>query len=171
MCHDQVVVIRRQRQIAEIGLNEINWSGARSLPGERNHSCARLDAIDLRAGVKPDEIGKKTPIPLPCDEDAAGRLDLPNECKSRRLQLRTKSKRLEPAIVRRDAIEAHRIEKSSANSGVSRTRSAKAVRLSRARWCATLSLTSRSALAARQSQSGKAKRQKRAQASAARAMP
>ena len=127
MGHDQVV-IRRQRHIAEIGLKEINWSGARSLPGERNHARTRLDAIDCRGGMDPDELAKEASVSLPCDEDLTRRCDLPNESKSRFLQLPAKSERLEPAIMRRDAIEAHRSEKGKASSGVSRTRSARAVR-------------------------------------------
>ena len=152
-------------------MNEIDSFIRASHSRQLDHSRARLDAIDRSARVQPNELGKKATIPLTHDEHATRRPDLAEEGEAGPLQSIPENERLEPAIMRRHPIETHRSEKGSASKGVSRTRSASAVRLSRARRGARFSLTSRSALAARQNQSGKAKRQKMAQTSAAKTMP
>src|SRR6185312_8806327 len=134
--------------------------GRESPAGEANHACAGFETIDRRLRICPNELSEKAPVSLAHDEDPPRRIDLPNECGARLLQLRTENQRLEPAIMPRDPVEIHRSEKGSAASGVRRTRSARAVRLSRGRWWERFSLTSRKALPARQSQSGQAKCQK-----------
>ena len=120
--------------------------------------------------MDPEQFREETSVSLAHDENPVRPPDLPDERDPCLLELLPERDRLEPAIMRRDAIEAHRSEKSNTRRGVSRTRSASAVRLSRGRYSETFSLTSKSALAPRQSQSGMANRQKTAKTTAARAM-
>ena len=158
--HEQIVAFALQPCLAEIGANELNPAGLDSRARDLDHARARLDTINFRAGVRPDELGEKAAVPLTCHQHPPRRGDLPNERGSRLLEFAPEDERLEPAIMRRDPIEVHRREKSRTASGVSRTRSASAVRLSRARSSERFSLTSSSALTPMQIQSGQAKCQK-----------
>jgi len=119
----------------------------------------------------PNEFTKKTSIPLAHDKDTMRRVDFAQERDPRLLKLIAEDDRLELAIRRRDGIEIHRHAKGRMASGVSKTRSASAVRLSRERPVGWFSLTSKIALTPRQSQSGRANRQKNARTAATKASP
>ncbi len=169
MRDDEIVSVFRQRNLANIRRDEVYLRVSHLSPRQFNHPFACFDTIHGHSRISPNELGEETSIPLTDNEDAARPPDLPHERDASLLELVPENDRLEPAIRRRDAIEIHRRAMGSRMSGVSKTRSASAVRLSRGRPGAKSSLTSRNALAPRQSQSSQANRQKTAQASAARA--
>ena len=133
MRDDQVVGSRFHGCIPHIRMDEMDLRRVYPLPRQLDHTLARFDAIDCRGGMRPNEFGKETSVPLAHDQDPARRMNFPDECSPRLLELIPESQRLEPAIMRRDAVEIHRREKKSAMSGVRSTRSARAVRLSRGR--------------------------------------
>ncbi len=168
---DEVVRIFRQAQIADLRTCETHARVTHSFSRQRDHARTCFDAIDFRVRIRPDEFSEEATVPLAHHQNSPRRAYLPDKSDSRLLELIAENHCLERAIKRRNSIEAHRNENGSASSGVSKTRSARAVRVSRGRRSARFSLTSRSALAPRHNQSGKAKRQAMPQARAATAMP
>ena len=129
MGHDQIVASLLERELPEIGLNEVHLRPSpEPRTRERNHTRARVHTIDLRPGMYPHELDKETSVAFADDEGPARRFDLPQQREPRLLELIAKNDSLERAIKRRDPVKTHRNEKGSASNGVSRTRSARAVR-------------------------------------------
>lgn len=78
--------------------------------------------------MSPNELSKETPVPFADDQDPARTLNFLQESIPGLLQLIPKDESLERTVKRRDPVEAHRSDKGNASKGVSRTRSARAVR-------------------------------------------
>ena len=129
MGHDQIVAILLEGELPQICLHEVDLGPcAQPRARERDHARARFEAIDLRPGMHPNELCQKTPIPFADDQHPARRWEVANERQPRLLELIAKNEPLERAIKGRDPIETHRSKKGSASKGVSKTRSARAVR-------------------------------------------
>jgi len=98
MSHDEIVSAGRQVRGADIFENEANVRRGDPHPGEGDHACAGVEAIDRGVRISPNELSKKTPVPLAHDEHPPRGVDLPHEREARPLQLITENQRLEPAI-------------------------------------------------------------------------
>ena len=102
-----------------------------ALARQLQHSLARVDAIDLDSRMEPQPFTKKSSIPLPYDEHTSRRGDLAETRDATALEVITKGDPLQRPIPGRERVEAHAFVTKNASSGVSRTRSASAVRWSR----------------------------------------
>ena len=100
----------------------------KTLPRQLQHSLARVDAIDLDSRMDPQQFAKKSSIPLAYDERTPRRDDLAETGDAATLEVITKGDPLQRPIPGRERVEAHAFMTRSASSGVSRTRSASAVR-------------------------------------------
>ena len=98
------------------------------LPSQLQHPFTRVDAIDLDPRMEPQQFAKESPIPLTYDKRTLRSGDFSETRDATALEGVTKGDPLQRAIPRRDRVEAHAFMRNSARSGVSRTRSAKAVR-------------------------------------------
>ena len=76
-----------------------------------NHARARIQTIDLRLGISPNEFGEETSVAFADNQDAVRRLDFAQKREPRLLELVAKNEPFERAIKRRDPVEAHRNEK------------------------------------------------------------
>src|SRR4051794_1367706 len=94
------------------------------------HSFAPIDAINFEQRLAPQERGEKSSIPLAHDQRATRRTDVIETGHARPLQRVSESDHLQRPIPRRDRIEAHKAITINAAIGVSRTKSASAVRWS-----------------------------------------
>jgi hypothetical protein len=99
-----------------------------SLSRQLQHPVARVDAINLDLRMEPQQFAKKSSIPLAYDERTSRRGDFSETCDATTLELITKGDPLQRPIPGRKRVEAHAFMRNSASSGVSRTRSASAVR-------------------------------------------
>ncbi len=94
------------------------------------HSLTAIHAIDSDQRLALKKCCQKSSIPLTYDKCAARRTDVVETCDPSLLQRVPERDRFERAIPGRDGIEAHNAAQTSARTGVSRTRSASAVRWS-----------------------------------------
>jgi len=62
MRNDQIITRRRERDCPDILLKKTNTRPTNSILGERNHSTARFDTIDLRLWVYRDKLLQKAPV-------------------------------------------------------------------------------------------------------------
>ena len=131
--NDQIVAVVR-RPGCEVGLKKGNPTyliGSRSqhaLPSQFEHSFAAIDAIDPDQRVPLKKCGEKPSIPLAYDQGAVRRTDRVEIRNPRTLQRVSKSDRFQRPVPGRDRIEAHKADAISTTIGVSKTRSASAVR-------------------------------------------
>ena len=102
-----------------------------ALVRQLQHPLARVEAIDLDSRMEPQQLTKKSSIPLAHDERATRRGDLFETRSATTLELIAKGDPLQRPVPPREPIEAHAFMTNSASGGVSRTRSANAVRWSR----------------------------------------
>jgi len=100
--------------------------------GKLQHSFTRIDAVDLDLRMDAEQFAKEAAITFADNQRPPRTRNLVDPIDSGSLQGVPKDDGLDPTIVRRDRIEAHKIFSTTSNaSGVSRTRSARAVRSSR----------------------------------------
>src|ERR1041384_6146730 len=99
-----------------------------SLFRELEHPLASIDAINLKRGMRCEQFAQEPSVPLAHDESAPRRTDFAETSDARSLEGIPKCDCLQRPIPRRDGIEAHNATTISAITGVSRTRSASAVR-------------------------------------------
>jgi hypothetical protein len=99
-----------------------------AFPRQLQHSLARVDAINLDSRKESQQFTKKSSIPLAYDKDTSRGGDLAQTRHPTTLEIITKGDPLQRPIPRRECVEAHAFMTNSASSGVSRTRSASAVR-------------------------------------------
>jgi hypothetical protein len=99
-----------------------------SLSRQSQHALARIQTIDFNSRMAPQKFAKKSSIPLAYDKHALRRRDVPETRDATALEVATEGDPLQRPIPGRDCVEAHAFMINSASSGVSRTRSASAVR-------------------------------------------
>src|SRR6266496_577424 len=100
--------------------------------GEVEHGFARVDTIDIDFWVRAHQLAKETTVALTQDQRAFRTRDRVDPASSGALQCVAESDCFEPAIMRRNKIEAHKIlSATNKASGVRRTTSARAMRSSR----------------------------------------
>src|SRR5260370_27647266 len=100
--------------------------------GEPKHRFTRIDAIDIALWMGARELAKETTVALTQDQRAFWARDRVDPVSSGPLQCIAKGDRFEPAIMPCNEIEAHKtVSATNKASGVRRTISARAVRLSR----------------------------------------
>ena len=134
MRYEQIVVTFGRSPRRDVLMEETNAFGAigpftlETLPRQLQHSLARVDAIDLDSRMGPQQFAKKSSIPLAYDERTPRRGDLAETRDATTLEVITKGDPLQRPIPGRERVEAHAFMTKSASSGVSRTRSASAVR-------------------------------------------
>ena len=134
MRYEQIVVVFGRSARHQVLMQETNaWHATgpftlETLPRQSQHTLARIDAIDLDSGMRPQELAKKSSIPLPYDKRTPRRGDLAETRDPATLKCLTKRDPLQRPIPGRERVEAHACMTRSASSGVSRTRSASAVR-------------------------------------------
>ena len=92
------------------------------------HAAARVEAINFNLRMEPQQLTKKSSIPLAYDKRTLRRCDLAETRDAAALEVATEGDPLQRPIPGRDCVEAHAFMTRSASSGVSRTRSASAVR-------------------------------------------
>src|ERR1700730_18411010 len=102
-----------------------------ALARQLQHPLTCVEAIDLDSRMEPQQLAKKSTIPLAHDKCATRRSDLFETSDATTLELIAKGEPLQCPVPRRDRVEVHAFITNSASSGVSRTRSANAVRWSR----------------------------------------
>ena len=105
---------------------------AETRPGKLEHGFAGIDAVDIDLRVGAHELAKETTVALTHDQGAFRARDRVDPASPGPLQCVAESDRFEPAIMRCNKIEAHKIfSATNKASGVKRTTSARAVRSSR----------------------------------------
>ncbi len=104
--------------------------GANTLFRQSQHPRACIEAIDLNVRISAKQLAEKPAIPLAHDQDPARRLDLAETGNATTLKIIPERDPLQSTVPGRDGVEAHAFVISSASKGVSRTRSARAVRRS-----------------------------------------
>ena len=101
-----------------------------ALPSQVEHSFAAIDAIDLDQRLALKKRSQKSPVPLTHDQNPARRTDSVETSDASPLQCVSESDCFQRPVPRRDRIKAHNAVRISNRIGVSRTRSASAVRSS-----------------------------------------
>ena len=99
-----------------------------ALSRQLQHPLARVDAVDLDSRMEPQQFTKKSTVPLAYDKRTSRGRDLAETRNATTLEGVTKGDPLQRSIPGRERVEAHVFMTNSASSGVSRTRSASAVR-------------------------------------------
>ena len=102
-----------------------------ALPRQLQHPLTGIEAIDLHFRMKPQQFAKEPPVPLAHDQRTPRCGDFAQASDATALEIITKGDPLQRPIPRRQRVEAHAFMTSSASNGVSKTRSASAVRSSR----------------------------------------
>jgi hypothetical protein len=134
MRYQQIVVMFGRSPQREVLMQETNALCTvgpftlKTLPRQLQHPLARVDAIDLHFRMHPQELAKKSTIPVAYDKRTPRRDDLAETRDPATLKCLTKRDPLQRPIPGRERVEAHACMTGSASSGVSRTRSASAVR-------------------------------------------
>ena len=104
----------------------------RSRLREGRHSRARIDTVDVDLWMNAQQFAKETPIAFAKDQRPLRAWDLPDPKNAGALEGPAERDGFKPSVRAGDAIEGHKSFAPSTNaSGVSRTRSARAVRSSR----------------------------------------
>ncbi|MEY2494332.1 MAG: hypothetical protein QOJ45_824 [Verrucomicrobiota bacterium] len=98
------------------------------LARQRQHPFARVNTLDFHVRMRSKQFGQEPPIPLAHDEDTARVLKFVETRDATTLQNAAERDRFQCPIPRRDGIEAHDAIMRSGMIGVSKTRSARAVR-------------------------------------------
>ena len=134
MRDDQVVARCGRGPHCDVFVNETNarcvivrclfYAFARQL----QHARACIETIHFNSRILAEQFTEKPPIPLAHNERAAWRSDFPETGNSAPLELLAEGDPFQRSIPRRDGIEVHTLAPISTTSGVSKTRSAKAVR-------------------------------------------
>jgi hypothetical protein len=107
MRHNQVIAGRAKSDATNVAFDEIHSLARQSFFRKSNHSTARFHAIDFCTRILPNEFSEESPVPFSNDENAVRRRDFSEEGDPRYLKSPSKDDGLEPAIMRRDAIEIH----------------------------------------------------------------
>ena len=92
------------------------------------HALTRVQAIYFNGRMHTDQLAKKSSIPLAYDERAARPGNFSETRNSAALELAAEGDPFQRPIPRRDRVKAHALAPISTTSGVTRTRSARAVR-------------------------------------------
>lgn len=136
MSYDQIVVIFRRCPIRDVTMQKANLIGAirlftlNSLARQLEHPFARVNAVNLHAWISPEQFAKEPPIPLAHYEGTARRLNFSETGHAGLLQRVPKRDLFQRQIPAPNGIETHKAIMSRRTIGVSRTRSASAVRAS-----------------------------------------
>src|SRR6266496_3093468 len=132
------MVTARRRPLGDISVKKcdaiqgMRQKLAHAFACQFQHPCARVDTIDIGAGVNAQEFAKKTAIALAQNQNVFRWSDRFDPSGSRVLQSLPEGHGFEPAVMSGDAIEAHKINLAKNNAtGVKRTKSASATRSSR----------------------------------------
>lgn len=97
-------------------------------PGQLQHPRACIHTIDLDSRMEPQQFTKKPSIPLAHNQGTPRSRDLSETRHAATLEVMTKGDPFQRPIPRRDRVEAHAFMTKRISNGVSRTRSARAVR-------------------------------------------
>ena len=74
MGHNQIVALFREREVPDVGVDKVDpVPSAEPRASNGNHARARIDAIDLRTGIEPDEFSEKTAVSFADNQNPAGR--------------------------------------------------------------------------------------------------
>ena len=95
---------------------------------QAQHSFARVEAIDFDIRMRAKQFDQEPPIPLAHDQGTAWVSQFAETRDAATLQNAAERDCLQRSIPRRDGIEAHKAATMSGMIGVSKTRSARAVR-------------------------------------------
>jgi hypothetical protein len=132
--HHQIVVMLRWTPRRYVAMQKTDAFSTMTqfifdaLARQLQHPLARVEAIDLDSRMEPQQFTKKSSIPLAYDKHTMRRGDLAKKRDATTLEVITKGDPLQRPIPRRERVEAHAFMTNSVSSGVSRTRSAIAVR-------------------------------------------
>lgn len=99
-----------------------------ALPRQLQHALACIHAIDINSRMPPQQFAKKSSIPLPDDKRTLWGQDIVETGDSAMLEMIAERDPLQRPIPGSDRVEAHALKATNASSGVSKTRSAMAVR-------------------------------------------
>src|ERR1700730_18088617 len=99
-----------------------------ALARQLEHARARLKAIHLNGRIHTEQFTKKSPVPLAYDNCAAQRRDFSETGNATAVEVLAEGEPFQRSIPRRDGVEAHTLVPIRTTRGVSKTRSAKAVR-------------------------------------------
>jgi hypothetical protein len=134
MGHEQIVVTFGRRPRRDVLMEELDRSSAATqfpldpFLRQAQHALARIETIDLNSGMEPQQFAKESPIPLAYDQRTPRRRDVAETRDATALKIVTKCDPLQRPIPGRDCVEAHAFMINNAIRGVSKTRSASAVR-------------------------------------------
>ena len=135
MGDDQIIpVVRRPRSDVVVKKRHPAYlvgSGLQNpFPGQSEHSLAAIDAVDSDQWLAAKKRGEKSSIPLAHDQGAARGTDRIKTSNPGTLQGVPENDGFQRPVPRRDRIKAHNADAMSTTIGVSKTRSASAVRRS-----------------------------------------
>lgn len=99
-----------------------------TFPRQSQHPVACVYTIDLNSRMEPQQFREKSPIPLPDDQRTSRSRNFSETGNTTSLERITKSDPLQRPIPGGERVEAHAVMTTNTSSGVSRTRSASAVR-------------------------------------------
>ena len=134
MGDDQVVAILRWAPRGDVIVEKTNARDAigrclfDAFARQLQYSFARVEAIHFDGWMAPKQFTEESSVPLTYNERAARDGDFRETGNATPLELVAEGDPFQRSIPRRDGIEAHALAPISTTSGVSRTRSARAVR-------------------------------------------
>ena len=134
MRDDQVVARCNRRPGHDVFVNKTHARGAigrclfDAFACQSKHALARVEAIHFSSRMHAEQLAEEPSIPLAHNQRAMRRADFSETSHATPLELIPEGDPLQRSIPRRDGIEAHAPAPISATSGVSSTRSARAVR-------------------------------------------